>query len=186
MEDSKIVDLFWERSETAIAQTQEKYKRYCHCIAYNILGSDEDAEECVNDAYARVWDSIPPHRPERLSTFIGKITRNLALDRIKSANAQKRRTGRSSAVLDELQECIPNLTYPSDIADKIALRDALNSFLYSLPDENLKIFLQRYWYMLSVKEIAEELSVSQSKVKISLHRTRNALKMFLEKEGIIV
>ena len=186
MEDSKIVDLFWERSETAIAQTQEKYKRYCHYIAYNILGSDEDAEECVNDAYARVWDSIPPHRPERLSTFIGKITRNLALDRIKSSNAKKRRAGRSTAALDELQECIPNLAYPSDIADDIALRDALNSFLYSLSDETLKIFLQRYWYMLSVKEIAEELSVSQSKVKISLHRTRNALKLFLEKEGIIV
>lgn len=186
MEDSKIVDLFWERSETAIAETQQKYKRYCHYIAYNILGSDEDAEECVNDSYIRVWDSIPPHRPERLSTFIGKITRNLALDRLKSRNTQKRRASQASAVIDELQECIPVLAYPSDVADDIALRGALNSFLYSLPDKTMKIFLQRYWYMSSVKEIAEEFSVSQSKVKITLHRTRNALKLYLEKEGIIV
>ncbi|MBQ3099445.1 MAG: RNA polymerase sigma factor [Clostridia bacterium] len=186
MEDSKIVDLFWERSETAVTQTQEKYRRYCHFIAYNILGSNEDAEECVNDAYVRVWNSIPPHRPEMLSTFIGKITRNLALDRIKSANTQKRSGARSSVIIGELQECIPDLAYPSDIADRIALRDALNSFLYSLPDETMKIFLQRYWYVSSVKEIAEEFSVSQSKVKITLHRTRNALKLYLEKEGIII
>jgi len=186
VEDSKIVDLFWERSETAIAQAQNKYQRYCHYIAYNILGSDEDAQECVNDTYIRVWDSIPPHRPERLSSFMGKITRNLALDRIKSRNRQKRRGSQITAAIGELKECIPDLAYPSDIADDIALRDALNSFLYSLSDETMKIFLQRYWYMSSIKEISEELSVSQSKVKITLHRTRNALKLYLEKEGIIV
>ncbi len=184
MEDSKIVDLFWERSETAIAQTQQKYQRYCHYIAYNILGSDEDAEECVNDTYVRAWDSIPPHRPERLSTFLGKITRNLALDRYKGINAQKRRGAQTAAVIEELQECIPSLAYPSDIVDDIALRDALNSFLYSLPSETMKIFLQRYWYMASVAEIAEEFDVSISKVKITLHRTRNSLKKHLEKEGI--
>ena len=117
---------------------------------------------------------------------MGKITRNLALDRIKSRNRQKRRGSQITAAIGELKECIPDLAYPSDIADDIALRDALNSFLYSLSDETMKIFLQRYWYMSSIKEISEELSVSQSKVKITLHRTRNALKLYLEKEGIIV
>lgn len=186
MNDKKIIELLFARSQTAISHLQKKFGKYCHAIAYNILGNELDAQECVNDTYIRVWDSIPPHRPERLSSFMGKITRNLALDRIKSRNRQKRRGSQITAAIGELKECIPDLAYPSDIADDIALRDALNSFLYSLSDETMKIFLQRYWYMSSIKEISEELSVSQSKVKITLHRTRNALKLYLEKEGIIV
>lgn len=184
MEDKQIVDLFWARSESAISETDKKYRRYCHSIAYNILNSREDSDECVNDAYIRAWNTIPPQKPERLSAFLGKITRNLALDRYKAMNRQKRRDQKTAVVIDELAECIPSLVYPSDITDDILLRDTLNSFLHSLPRQTMRIFLQRYWYMASVKEIAQENGISQSNVKITLHRTRNRLKEFLEKEGI--
>ena len=115
MDDTKIVALYWDRNEDAIPVTAEKYGKYCLAVAGNILGNAEDAEECVNDTYIRVWDSIPPHRPERLSTFMGKITRNLALDRIKSRNRQKRRGSQITAAIGELKECIPDLAYPSDM-----------------------------------------------------------------------
>jgi len=184
VEDKQIVDLFWARSEAAITETDKKYRRYCHSIAYNILNSKEDSEECVNDTYIRAWNSIPPQKPNRLSTFLGKITRNLALDRYKAMNTQKRRDGNMTVAIDELSECIPSLTYPTDITDDIALRDSLNSFLRSLPRQTMRIFLRRYWYMASVAEIAEEFAVSQSKVKITLHRTRKSIKKYLEKEGI--
>ncbi|MBQ3099474.1 MAG: RNA polymerase sigma factor [Clostridia bacterium] len=186
MEDSKIVDLFWERSETAIEETQKKYRRYCHSIAFNILGSNEDAEECVNDTYVRVWDSIPPKRPDPLSAFIGKTTRRLAFDRYRKKYAKKRGRGTTALVLDELYECIPALVYPTDIADDIVLRDALKLFLASLPEESMKLFMRRYWYTGSIADIAREHGISESNVKIRLHRIRCDLKKFLEKEGIIV
>lgn len=185
MEDKKIVELYWERSETAIAQTQDKYGRYCHCIAYNILYSNEDAEECVNDTYLRAWDSMPPHRPERLSAFLGKITRNLALDRYDRARAQKRSAGIELA-LDELGECIPDSKGEMPISDEIALRDAINSFLASLPTQTRKVFVRRYWYLSAVKDIACDLEMSESNVKVLLLRTRQRFRSYLEKEGIVI
>lgn len=186
MEDSKIVDLFWERCETAIEETQKKYRRYCYSIAFDILGSNEDAEECVNDTYIRAWESIPPNRPERLSVFLGKTVRHLAFDRYRKKFAKKRGGKTTALVLDELHECIPSLAYPTDIADDIVLRDALKYFLRSLPQESMKLFMRRYWYTGSIADIAKEYGISESNVKIRLHRIRSDLKKYLEKEGIIV
>lgn len=184
MEDKDIVALYWERQESALAKTQEKYGRYCHGIAYRILFSHEDAEECVNDTYQRAWQTIPPHRPGVLSTFLGKITRRLALDRYRSYTAEKRGGGQVPLVLEELAECLP--AKEGDVTDELTLREALNRFLHSLPAETARVFLQRYWYVCSVKEIAQQNGMGESKVKTLLFRTRQRLQKFLEKEGITV
>ena len=185
MEDNKIIELYWERSETAITETQNKYGRYCHYIAYNILYSNEDSEECVNDTYLRAWDSMPPHRPERLSAFLGKITRNLALDRYDRSRAQKR-SSNVEVALSELEECIPDVRGGLSVADEIVLRDATNGFLASLPVRTRKVFVRRYWYLSTVKDIACDLDMSESNVKVLLLRTRQRFKSYLEKEGIVI
>lgn len=184
MEDKEIVDLYWARSERAISATADKYGRYCHAIAYRILQSREDSEECVNDTYLNAWGAMPPARPNRLSTFLGKITRNLALNRWESNTAKKRGSGQVALVLDELQECVPAPDCTEEVVDDLALAEAFNRFLVSLSTESRKIFMRRYWYMSSVKEIAADYAISQSKVKMSLLRSRKALKRFLEKEGV--
>lgn len=184
MDDNKIVGLYWERSEQAIAETSTKYGRYCNYIAYNILQNYEDADECVNDTYIKAWHSMPPHRPNRLSTFLGKITRNLSLNRYEKNTAQKRGSGRIPLVLDELQECIPSCSSVEKSIDDIILQDTLNKFLSEMAKKNRIIFMQRYWYIYSIKEIATEHKFSDGKVKMMLLRARNDLKLFLEKEGI--
>ena len=183
MDDQKIVDLYWERSEEAIAQTQKKYGKYCYHIAYTILYSNEDAEECINDTYLRAWGAMPPAKPNRLSTFLGKITRNLALDRWEKNHAQKR-GGAIELALDELSECIPDADSTADPIDGIALGDAINAFLAGLPQKTRQIFVRRYWYLSSVKSIARDVDMSESAVKVSLMRTREAFRLHLEKEGI--
>lgn len=185
MDDRQITALFFERSEKAVSEAQKKYSHYCRCISYNILHSDEDAEECVNDTFFRAWNAIPPNEPKHLGSFLGKITRNLSLDRYEKYNAEKRGRGQVSLVLDELQECL-SAGGESDIDDSIALQDALNSFLHSLPAETRKIFIRRYWYLSSIKEISRDFGIGESKVKMTLLRTRNSLKEFLEKEGIVI
>ncbi len=185
MDDQKIVDLYWERSETAISETQKKYGKYCYHIAYTILHSNEDAEECVNDTYLRAWGAMPPAKPSRLSTFLGKITRNLALDRLDKNTAQKR-SGAVELTLDELSECIPDADSTLDPADEIVLGDAINSFLAGLPVKTRQVFVRRYWYLSSVKSIARDAGMSESAVKVSLMRTREAFRLHLEKEGIVL
>jgi len=185
MDDSSIIALYWERSDRAIAETAHKYGTYCHYIANAILESREDAEECVNDTWLRTWNTIPPQRPERLQTFLGKITRNLALNRREKNRAQKRGTGQTSLVLDELAECVGAGSGEDRITDEMHLRDVLNRFLAGLPVKTRKIFVRRYWYMSPVKEIAAEYRISESKVSVTLFRTRNQLKAVLEKEGIL-
>lgn len=184
MEDKHIVDLFWARSENAISETANKYGKYCYRIAYNIMHSHEDSEECVNDTYLNAWDAMPPHRPNRLSVFLGKITRNLSLNKWNHYTAQKRGSGQVALALDELNECIPALDSTAQIIDDLALVEIFNRFLASMPKEKRKIFMRRYWYLSSITEIATDYSISESKVKMSLHRTRNALRDFLEKEGV--
>lgn len=184
MDDKQILDLYWERSENAIVETANKYGKYCHYIAYNILHNDEDSEECVNDTYLKAWGVIPPQRPNRLSTFLGKITRNLSLDKYKERHAKKRGDGQVSLALEELQECIPAESSVEDAIDDMALTELLNEFLASLQSEARRIFMQRYWYLCSIREIAQDFQISESKVKMSLLRSRNALKSMLEKEGI--
>ena len=185
MEDNKIIELYWERSQTAITETQNKYGRYCHYIAYNILYSNEDSEECVNDTYLRAWDSMPPHRPERLSAFLGKITRNLALDRYDRSRAQKR-SSNVEVALGELEECIPDARGELSAVDEIVLKDAINGFLASLPVRTRKVFVRRYWYLSTVKDIACDLDMSESNVKVLLLRTRQRFKSYLEKEGVVI
>lgn len=176
MDDKQIVDLYWERSETAISETSKKYGKYCRYIAFNILRNDEDSEECVNDTYLRAWNSIPPNRPSVLKTFLGKITRNLSLDRYELLNAKKRNDGQMPLIFDEIQECIPSLDSTENIVEEIALTDILNRFLSSLSLEQRKIFMRRYWYLSPIKEIATEYGMSESKIKMSLFRSRNELK----------
>ena len=184
MKDEEIVDLYWARSEAAISETSDKYGGYCRSIAYNILRSDEDSEECVNSCWFSAWNSMPDLRPASLRAFLGKTVRNLALKRWEEKSAQKRGSGQTDAALDELSECVPAPNSGSRFADDLALTEALNGFLASLPAEKRKIFMRRYWYMSTVAEIAEDLSESESKVKMTLLRTRKELKEALEREGI--
>ena len=184
MDDERIVDLFFERNEEAIKEAQEKYSRYCNYIASNILPSQQDCEECVSDTFLRAWNSIPPNKPNNLKAFLGKITRNLSLDRLDRNTAQKRRT-ESTLVYDEIAECIPDTT-TQELTDELALKTAINKFLGSLKEEKRIIFLQRYWYLSSVKDIAINNGLSENNVKIILMRLRAKLKKFLEKEGITI
>lgn len=184
MEDQQILDLYWRRSEAAISETADKYGGYCHFIAYNILRNGEDSEECVNDTYLRAWEAIPPRRPNNLAVFLGKITRNLSLDRYRHATAEKRGGGELTLALEELAFCVSSLD--RDPLDEVALTDLWNRFLGALPVQQRKIFLRRYWYANSIKEIASEYGVSESKGKMSLLRSRKRLKAVLEGEGITV
>ncbi len=184
MEDKAIVDLFFARSETAIEETQKKYGRYCHAIAKGILSSEEDAKECVSDAYVGAWNSIPPQNPENLATYLGKLTRNASLDRLRERKAKKRGENSPCVSLDELAECIPS--EGGDIAEAMTLRDAVNSFLRSLPRETRIIFMQRYWYFRSVGDIAHERGITSAGVSMTLSRTRKKLREYLEKEGISI
>ena len=183
MEDEKIVEMYWARSEDAIKETEAKYGSYCRRIAMNILSNELDAEECVNDTYLKAWEAIPPARPERLSSFLGRITRNIALNRYARDRAQKR-SPKAETVYEEISELIPDGS--ESPADESALRDAINAFLSSLSPKNRIIFVQRYWYLCSVKEIAKNRAISESDVKVSLLRTRRKFKEYLMKEGITV
>ncbi len=184
MEDHEIVDLYWARSEDAIGETEAKYGRYCYYIAFNILHDNEDSEECVNDTYLKAWNAMPDRRPNRLSAFLGKITRNLALNRWESYHAEKRGSGQVPLALEELHECIPSAHSGEGLADELALADVLDRFLASLPKEKRRIFMRRYWYLSPIAEIAADHSMSESKVKMSLLRARNALRRVLAEEGI--
>ena len=185
MDDKRIVELYFERSETAIRETEKKYGKYCHYIAYNILYSEQDAEECVNDTYLAAWESIPPHKPVRLSTFLGKLVRNISLNRYQYDHAQKR-TAPPTVILDEVQECIPDPDSDQPLSDEIALRDAINGFMHTLSKKTRIIFVRRYWYFCAIKDIASSLGLSESYVKVSLLRTREKFKSYLEKEGIFI
>ncbi|MBO5701024.1 MAG: sigma-70 family RNA polymerase sigma factor [Clostridia bacterium] len=182
MEDKQIVELYWARSEAAISETEKKYGRYCHYIAYGILGNDEDAKEVVNDTYLKLWNTIPPHRPDPLKPYVGTLCRQLALDAYKSQNAQKR-GGQMTLALDELSECIPDTDNGEDIGESVALSDVLTRFIRSLPEKTRKIFVRRYFYMSSVAEIAKDFSMKESNVTMHLLRTRKKLEQFLKKEG---
>ena len=184
MKDDQIVDLYWARSEKAISETANKYGHYCYSIAYNILHSNEDSEECVNDTYLNAWNAMPDQRPSKLRAFLGRITRNLSLKRWEKYTAEKRGAGQVHLALDELQECIPATGGTDQIVDDIVLVDLFNRFLASMPTEKRRIFVRRYWYLSSVSEIAADFAVSESKVKMSLLRSRNELKQMFEKEGI--
>ena len=171
MEDKKIIELYWDRDESAIVETQKKYGNYCYSIAKGILRQREDAEEVTNDTYAGAWNCIPPHRPEILRTFLGKITRHLSLKRIREKMAQKRGCGEAELVLEELEECIPSASRVEQTMEEKELAEILNSFLEKLPVTQRRVFVCRYWYFDSVEDIAKHFGFGQSKVKMMLFYT---------------
>jgi len=186
MEDMQIVDLYFARNEQAIAETAHKYGTYLFTIAHNILFNHSDAEEAVNDTYMGAWRSIPPHRPNRLSTYLGKITRRYSLEKWKRDRAQKRGGGEVPLALDELSDCIPGRDCPQIRVEMKELTQLMNGFLKELPETEQRVFVCRYWYLTPVKTIARDFGFSESKVKSMLSRTRSKLKSHLEKEGITV
>ena len=184
MEDKEIVNLYWQRSDLAISETNQKYGRYCHTIAYHICGTEEDAEECVNDTWFRAWNLMPDQRPSVLSVFLGRITRNFAIDRIKTKNRLKRGGGEGVLALDELEECIPGGTNPEQALEEKELEKAIGRFISKLSQTEKTIFILRYWFVAPIDEIAEKLQFSKGKIKTSLFRTRRKLRAYLQEEGL--
>lgn len=187
MEDELILDLYFERNEDAINQTRVKYSRLLHSVAYGILRSHEDSEECENDTYLKAWNTIPPTRPDVLSAFLSRITRNLSLDLYEKMHAAKRGCNEMPLILDELAEVVAYEGIDSgDQAESEELKRILNDFLSELSPDNRKIFMRRYWFGDSVQEVADKLHFGKSKVKMSLLRSRENLKLKLEKEGFVL
>ena len=184
MNDKNIVDMYFNRDEEAITQTDKKYGRYCYSIAYNILTNKEDAEESVSDTYMTAWRAIPPRRPSVLSTFLGKITRHISIDRWRERSAYKRGGGEVTLALEELEDCVAGLQNVEMEYERKELIRAYVKFLDTLPVTERRVFLCRYWYVDSVEAIAEKFGFSQSKVKTMLHRTRAKLRMQLAEEGL--
>lgn len=185
MDDKNIVDLFWQRSEKAIVETDSKYGGYCFSIAYNVLANNEDAEESVSDTYMAAWNKLPPHRPSILATFLGKITRNISISRWRSRSAYKRGGGEIVLALDELDNCVDGTQDIEASSDARELSACLNRFLDSLPKAERDIFLRRYWFFDPIAAIAESHGFTQSKVTSMLHRMRGKLRKQLEKEGFV-
>lgn len=183
MEDTEIINLYWERNDKAIQETALKYGGYCKAIAKNILGNHEDAEECVNDTYLHTWNSIPSHRPQVLATYLGKITRNLSLDRFRHRCADKRGGGEIELVLEELRECVSGGDSVVQEVEKHELVQTINGFLDALPQKKCTIFLWRYWYVVPVSEIAVRLGMSEGNVSVTLTRIRSKLKRYLKERG---
>lgn len=184
MEDSKIVQLYWDRSQDAIAQTAKKYGKYCAAIARNILGNREDTEECVNDTYMNAWNSMPDHRPSELSTYLGKITRNLAFNRYKKEHAGKRGGTEIPVILDELGECICGKENIEKELEYKELVNMINAFLATLPIKKRNIFVCRYWYSDSVSDIARRFDMKENAVSMVLSRLRMKLRDYLMERGV--
>jgi len=186
MDDQQIIKRYFDRDEQALADTQNKYGKYCHTVAMNVLGNPEDAEECVNDTYLRAWNAIPPEKPKHLGAYLASITRNLAINRYHERHAAGRGSGETAVALDELGECLADSHDGRTLADDVTLRDALNRFLRALPEPTRGIFMRRYWFVCPIADIAREYSMGESRVKMILHRTRNRLRDHLKQEGIQV
>ena len=182
MDDRQIIDLFWARSQEAISAAAEKYGAYCRRIAFSILRQPQDTEECVNDTWLRAWNAIPPRRPELLSAFLGKLTRNLALNRWRDAAAEKRGGGETALALEELADCLSGGDTTLQTVEERLLAERINVFLQQLSPEKRQIFLRRYWYLLPVKDIARLHGRSEQAIASLLLRLRRQLRTFLEQE----
>lgn len=186
MEDHAIIDLYFARQEQALTETDRKYGPYCRSIAGNILHDPQDTEECVNDTWLKAWNAMPPQRPNCLSAFLGKITRNLCLDRCRISRAEKRGGGAVALALEELGDCLPSRQTVEDAVDASELSGFIDRFLRTLPQRDCALFLRRYWYMDSTRELCGRFALTEGSVKSILHRTRNKLREYLEKEGIFL
>ncbi|MBP5730932.1 MAG: sigma-70 family RNA polymerase sigma factor [Clostridia bacterium] len=184
MQDADIVELYWARNQSAVTATYEKYYSYCRRIALNVLRSEEDAEECVNDVWYAAWETIPPAKPELLSAYLAKITRNLALKRVRDESRQKRGGEAEKLPFEELADFIADGTSVEETAEASELGAALNRFLAELPEEQRKIFMRRYWYGDSIEDIAARGGFTESKVKMTFLRLRDKLRDRLRGEGV--
>ncbi len=185
MDDQKIIDLYWIRSEQAITETDIKYGALCRCLAYNILNNREDMEESVNDTYLAAWNAMPPHRPAFLKAFLAKITRQISIKRWRANTTAKRGGGQIPLVLEELTDCICAEGNPEELAMEKDAREALNRFLDQLPQVERSVFLRRYFLLDTAAEIAAGFGFTESKVNSMLHRTRMKLKTQFKKEGYL-
>ena len=185
MDDQNIIALYWARSETAISETAQKYGGYCFSIAKNILTNHEDAEESVNDTYLTAWNAMPPRRPPALAAFLGKITRNLSIDRWRKYRAFKRGEGQIELALEELRECVSGTESAEEAAIRKEILASLNRFLGTLKETERSVFLCRYWYLDSTEEIAKKSGFTVSKVKSMLFRIRKRLYAQLTEEGLV-
>lgn len=183
MDDDKIVQLYWDRKEQAIAESSKKYGAYCSTIAHNILFNRADAEECVNDTWLHAWLAMPPHKPSVLSTFLGKITRNLSFDLYKKNHRKKRGGTNIDLVLDELAECVSGSDDPEKHWQEKELKEEINQFLSSLPEEKRYMFILRYWYADSISDIAGRFQISENHVSVTLNRIRKKLRLHLVERG---
>ena len=183
MEDRQIIELYFQRNETAITETANKYGAFCHKIAMNILSIREDAEECVNDTYHSVWNQIPPTNPNSFRAFLGRITRNLSISRFRTLRAQKRYAG-MELMLSELEECIPATNTIERTIESNELTGYINEWLTALPEHDAMLFLRRYWYGDSVKDLAKKTNTTAAKMAQTMLRLRKSLKAYLEQKGV--
>ena len=184
MEDSQIIELYWQRNPDAVSETAGKYRAYCFTIAENILHNTEDSEECVNDTWLHAWNAMPPQRPSVLWLFLARITRNLAFDRFRARNAEKRFGGEMALVLDELAECLGGATTESAFEAK-ELRECIRRFVRALPERDGNVMARRYFFAEPVADIAKRYGLSENNGMVILSRTRRKLKAHLLKEGYL-
>ena len=185
MTDDKIIQLFFQRKETAIEETSKKYGSYCFKIANNILNNREDSEECLSDTWLKSWDSIPPARPVHFNLFLAKIVRNLAISKYRSNHTHKRGKGEIALVLDELEECITGQYDVETLYMAEELQNTINRFVRGLSERDGNVFIRRYFYADSIKDISNRYHISENNVRVMLSRTRSKLRIVLEKEGYI-
>jgi len=182
MNDSEIIELYWRKDPRAVALSIDKYGSYCFSVANNILHNEQDAEECVNDTWLKTWEAIPPSRPEVLRMFLAKITRRLSFDRYKAAKTRKRGGGEIPLVLEELSECIAAESDVEGQVDANELGRVINLFVGSLPERERNLFVRRYFFSESMKEIASRFGMSENNVTVILSRVRKKLRIRLEEE----
>ena len=184
LSDEQIIDLYFAREERAIVETDKKYCQYLHTVAYSILANEQDTEECLQDTYLRVWNAIPPERPNIFHAFLAKITRNLSLNRLKTVKRQKRAPSEVNISLNELGECVPTEDDLARQMQSAAIARAINRYLDSVSDRRMYVFVSRYFYALTIPQIAKRLSCSISSVNRELAEIRRELRIELQKEGI--
>ena len=185
MEEEKIIELFFRRDEAAISQTEARYGAYSRSIAMHIVNSHEDAEECVEDSYMKLWDTIPPEKPESLKAYLGRIVRNISISMLRKKNAEKRRSD-MEVLFSELEDCIPSKNDVETAVDHIVLTQTINRWLETEKKENRKLFVCRYWYGCGFEELAARYGMTVNKITLRLHRMRGRLKKYLEREGVSV
>ena len=183
MDDKQIIELYFERNEQAIKETQDKYGTFCHRIAMNILGIHEDAEECVNDTYYSVWKQIPPTVPEVFKVYLGRITRNLSISRFRAMRAKKRYSS-MEIMLSELNDCVPSSSNVEQTIEVMQLSDYISEWLDSLPEEDCALFVRRYWFGDEVQELAKKCGITAAKMAQRMLRLRKSLKAALEQKGV--